>query len=104
MQTPQRISEVARQPPRKRAHSTLSVDESQLENESKLEKTREERRRDKNKQKDQSKAKQGRAFKKSAPVIVGTGKSGEDKGSAYKAAPRNVFVSRTDRSTTKEIV
>lgn len=99
------------QPPRKRANSVFSIgDESEEErSEPQWETTREERRRvrtQERKQTEKNAQKPGvkKSFRKPTPVVVGTGKSQDGKAKAFVTAPKHVFVKRTDRSVTKELV
>ena len=95
---------------RKRANSVISVEElSENEIEAPWETTREEKKREKAKERKQKvlqdqKNGSEKPFRKPTPVIVGTGKSDNDNSKNYQAAPKHVFVSRTAKSTTKEIV
>ena len=91
------------EPPRKRANSVISVeDASENESEAPWETTREEKKREKAKERKQNGTK--KPSRKPAPVVVGTGKSRDENSKNYQAAPKHVFISRTAKSTTKEIV
>ena len=81
------------------------------------EKTREDKRKEKLRKRNEKKNYKNihkdsmsnydkKKVKKPSPVTVCTGKALENKGAAPPgmAAPRNVFISRTDKTTTKELV